>query len=329
MVGEMADFGTLKTMSLRELWNHEASSFTPWLARNVNELGDALGMELELSDSEAPVGEFSLDLLAKDLGSGGNVIIENQLTKTDHDHLGKLVTYGAGFGAEKVIWVAESVREEHRQALEWLNQRTDEETQFFAVVIEALQIDDSRPAFHFKVVASPNEWQKATKRKQLTSNSKKAERYREFYQRLIDDLRENYRFTSARAGQPQNWYAFASGHSGVRYGLVFGAGSRIRAEVYIDLGDGAKNQALFETLKASREDIEKEFGEELAWEPLGDKRASRIAAYRMGSIEEEDEALAAIHSWAVEKLLKIRDVFGGRLREALAQLPSSLPNPSL
>jgi len=245
----MISFGKIKKLTLREIWGKEASDFTPWLADNMGALGESLGMELELEAREASVGDFSLDLLAKDLGTGGIVIIENQLTPTDHDHLGKLLTYAAGFGASTVVWIAELIRDEHRQVLEWLNQRTDSDTQFFGVVVEVLQIDDSKPAYNFKPVVFPNEWQKSKRRPQISS---KAEAYRNFFQALIDDLRENHRFTGAKVGQPQNWYAFSSGFSGVPYSAVFAQGGRARVEVYIDQGDADMNESLFDYLLEHR-----------------------------------------------------------------------------
>lgn len=316
----MTDFGELKKRGLREIWQHEAISFTPWLARNIEALGDALGMELELAGEEVAVGDFSLDLLANDLGTGGKVIIENQLTPSDHDHLGKLITYAAGFGAEKVIWLAEILREEHRQALEWLNQRTDEETQFFAVTVEVLQIDNSRPAYDFKVLVMPNEWQKTAKRRRSAPGSDKGERYRDFYQRLIDELREKHHFTGARVGQPQNWYSFTSGHTGIRYGLVFTQGSKVRAELYIDLGDAEKNQQVFEYLEQRKQEIESDYGAPLSWERLDNRRASRVAIYRVGSIQDEGETLDSIHDWSVDELLRIKRVFSERVRSAVCML---------
>jgi hypothetical protein len=221
-------FGKITKLNLREIWPKEASDFTPWLADNISSLGEALGMELELKSKEAAVGDFSLDLLARDLGSGHTVIIENQLTQTDHDHLGKLLTYAAGFSASTVVWIAEIVRDEHRQALEWLNQRTDDETQFFGVAVEVFKIDDSKPAYSFKPVVFPNEWQKSKKRQVNANVSSKGEAYRNYFQSLIDELREEHRFTNARIGQPQNWYSFSSGFSNIPIAAVFSQGKKAR-----------------------------------------------------------------------------------------------------
>lgn len=318
-------FGHLEKVSLREIWSHEASDFTPWLADNIEELGKALGMDLELTEREANVGDFSLDILAKDLGTNHTVIIENQLTQTDHDHLGKLLTYSAGFDASIVIWISESIREEHRQALDWLNQRTDSDTLFFGVVVEVIKIDDSKPAFTFKLAASPNEWQKNKKQKRKSSStSSKGERYQFYFQSLIDELRDTHKFTSAKAGQPQNWYSFSSGIKGIVFGANFTANGKARAELYIDLGDLEKNQYVFEQLESHKQEIEEDFGEPFSWEPLENKRASRLALYRDASIFDSDSELEQVQSWHVEKLLRIKEVLTNRVSEIVRNANSNI-----
>lgn len=310
-------FGELKKVPLRDIWAHEAQDFTPWLAENIEALGNAVGLELELIQEEASVGSFSLDILAKDLGSAENVIIENQFSQTDHDHLSKLLTYAAGFDASFVIWVAETIREEHRQALDWLNHRTDNQTQFFAVVVEVIQIDNSKPAFNLKPVVFPNEWQKSKSSNKTTQKtSAKSEQYREYFQDLIDDLRIEHKFTSAKAGQPQNWYAFASGISGINYGANFCQGNKVRTELYIDFGSEEDNVSCLNHFLESKRDIENEFGSDLSWEPIDGKRATRIAIYRDGSITTKNE-LVEIKSWHIENLLKFKSIFNKRLRQHL------------
>ena len=301
----MCKFGELKSVSLRELWPNEATDFTPWLAANIESLGKALGLELELIEREASIGDFSLDLLAKDLGSAKIAIIENQLTRTDHDHLGKLLTYAAGFTASIVIWVSESMRDEHRQALEWLNQRTDTDTQFFGVVTEVLKIDDSKPAYHFKPIVFPNEWQKS----KIQKTSLKGEKYRSYFQSLIDELREKYHFTGAKAGQPQSWYSFSSGVKGITFGANFAMGSKARTEIYIDQGDAEINKKIFDALLVKSNEIENEYGEAFTWERLDDKRASRIALYREAVIDSADSELEEVRQWHIDNLLKIKKVF--------------------
>ncbi len=306
-------FGELKRVDPRSIWPDEARFFTPWLAQNIDKLAEVLGMELELVEVEKSVGDFAVDILARDLGTGSEVVIENQFGSTDHDHLGKIITYASGVGASAVVWIAESIREEHRQALEWLNERTDSETQFFGIVIELLQIDESRPAFHLRPIVFPNEWKKNRRARIDRAVSPKAQKYREFFQGLIDRLRRDHHFTNARVGQPQNWYSFSSGFSGITYGAVFAQGRRVRAEIYIDQGDQDANKALFDRLFQQREEIEAEFGSELHWERLDDRRACRIAAYRPGSIEDPKEDLAQFEDWLVENLLRFKEVFSPRL----------------
>ena len=292
----MADgkLGVLSRVDVRRLWPNEARDFTPWLAENLDVLAGVLGMDLELRTQEAAVGSFSLDLLARDLGRDHEVVIENQLESTDHDHLGKLLTYAAGHDAAVAIWIATEFREEHRQALDWLNQRTDATTEFFGIVVEALQIDNSRPACNFRLVAFPNDWRKTNVSTTDSTPSPRAEAYQAFLQDLIDRLRTKHDFTKARKASLQNWYTFSSGVSGIGYGVSFGLGSRVRAEVYIDRGDVTWNKHIFDALHQQRGEIENALGEPLDWERMDDKRASRIAAYRSGSIDDSHQTIEEI-----------------------------------
>ena len=313
----MEQFGILKRLGLREAWKNEASDFTPWLADNLGALGEALGMDLVLERQEADVGDFSLDLLAKDLISGGLVIIENQLERTDHTHLGQLLTYASGFNASVIVWVAESIRDEHRQTLEWLNQRTDSETQFFGVVIEVIQIDDSKLAPDFKLVVFPNEWQKEKRRQAAGEVSIKAEAYQNFFQSLIDDLRENHKFTNARRAPTANGYSFVSGFEDIYFSARFGRSSPC-VDVYIDKGDIERNRGVFDTLKEQQAIFEKELDTKLEWDHKDDRRRLRIITHRnRGSIESSEEELKEIHAWMVKNLLAFKQVFSPRIKAIL------------
>ncbi|MDY6964852.1 MAG: DUF4268 domain-containing protein [Halobacteriota archaeon] len=298
-------FDKIQKVDPRNIWKHEAHDFTPWLAENIYELGESIGIELEVTEQEADVGGSSLDILAKDLGSNANVIIENQLAITDHDHLGKILTYASGYDADIIIWLSTEMREEHRQALDWLNQRTDSNTDFFGVVVEVIRIVDSRPALLFKVIASPNEWQNSKKQSNNIS-SEKPERYRKYFQDLLDTLRETYHFTSAKKGQPQNWYTFSSGNKMFVYGHSFAQGSRVRTEIYIDGGNFDKNKAFFDKLLAEKDSIESKLGQKGEWERLYNKRACRIAIYRSGSIDDSSEELQKYQEWGIITLLDLK-----------------------
>ena len=317
---QMLKFSELKRIPLREKWPHEASEFTPWLAENIQMLGNALGMDIEIVDQEASVGDFSLDLLARDLGSSRTVVIENQFNRTDHDHLGKLLTYAAGFDASIVVWISEEVRDEHRQAMEWLNQRTDTETQFFAVIVEVLQIDESNPALNFKLVVFPNEWKKSKKQKTSTDLTPRQEKYRDYFQALIDELRENHKFTKARAGQPQNWYTFSSGIRGIGYGAQFAKGGKVLAYVNIYRDVRGNRLDLFDTLQKRNENIESNFDTPLEWNRAEEQQVSWLAVYRDGDIESSDGELEEIREWHIENLLKLKEVFQPEIERALAVL---------
>ena len=311
----------IERVDLREAWPNEARDFTPWLAKNIAELGEALGMDLELQETEAAVGGYSLDVLATDPNQNRPVIIENQLEPTDHDHLGKLLTYAAGHDANVVVWLTREFRDEHRQTLDWLNQRTGKDTQFFGVVVELFRIGNSPYAPHFRLVATPNDWSKktlATPGRVNRGGSERSERYREFFQGLIDILREEHRFTNARTGQPQNWYSFSAGYGQkVTYGANFTGQKQARVEVYIDVGDPDQNIKLLEDLEGHRHEIESCLEQALDWQRLENRRACRIALDRPGSIDDDAATLAEIRDWMVENLVNLKQVFGPHLAELI------------
>ena len=156
---------------LREVWPHEALDFTPWLAEegNLALLADAVGLDITVDETESKVGNFNVDIYASETGTERRIIIENQLEETNHDHLGKLITYASGKNAEIVIWIVKRAREEHRAAVEWLNNHTDENISFFLIEIKLYRIGDSAPAVKFEVIEKPNNWAKEAK-KQFSSD---------------------------------------------------------------------------------------------------------------------------------------------------------------
>lgn len=308
------EFGELKTVNLREAWQHEAHNFTPWLADNIDKLGDALGMDLELVKREKDVGNFSLDLLAEEIGSGRKVVIENQLEQTNHDHLGKLLTYASGVDdASVVVWVAGTIRDEHRAALEWLNRRTGEDTHFFGVEVELLQIDNSKPAPHFKIIVSPNDWQKET-RQQAKGVSDKKFAYKEFFRAVIDEVKQK-NFQTNRTARASNKISLKMGLGNMYLRAVFARDSKISTELYIDTNDIEHNKHVFDALVQQKEDIEKELGV-LSWERTDEQRYSRIAMYRDGVIDDRED-WDDIRAWIVKNVLDFERVFKPRLKKIL------------
>lgn len=308
--------GKLEHVDPRTLWEKEAGHFTPWLAANIGLLSEALGIDLELVQTEKAVGDFSCDIQAHDTGRDRPVIIENQLEPTDHRHLGQLLTYAAGLDAAVIVWISPEVREEHRDALDWLNRHTDDRIEFFGIALEAIRIDASNPAVQFRLVAFPNAWSKKVATSGGGEVSEKRLRYQQFFQAVIDELRDKHKFTNARAAQPQSWYAFSSGTSGIVYGATFARGDRLRAELYIDVGDAARNKAIFDSLLDRKEPVEEKTGP-LEWERLDQKRACRIAMVRPDtSIEDASTEADELRTWLVQGLLRMKAAFGPLLKTA-------------
>ncbi len=316
------DLGKLEHIEPRTLWESEAGLFTSWLAANLNLLGEALGLDLELSETEAAVGAFSCDIHARDTGRDRRVIIENQLEPTNHRHLGQLLTYAAGLDATVIVWIGPEIREEHREALDWLNRHTDEHVEFFGVALEVVRIGDSKPAVVFRLAASPNAWTKSVASVAKSDVSSRALAYQEFFQTVIDELREQHKFTNAKLAQPRRFYAFGSGILGIVYSAAFAGGERMRAEVYIDLGQADRNKAIYDWLLARKNEIEK-FTGQLEWERLDQRRASRISLVRYQTvIEDAADHGGELRSWLVQALLSMKSTFGPLLTAAVKEIPA-------
>lgn len=311
------DLGKIIELPLRTVWEGEATHFTPWLADNLEVLSEKLGMELELEGRETSVGDFSADIVAVDVATNRRVIIENQYGGTDHRHLGQILTYSSGLSANVVVWIAESIRPEHKTAIDFLNLNLKESLQIYAVEARLIRIDDSKPAFSLNLVCLPVE---ANTPAVVASAevSETREKYRAYYQSLIDTLRERHQFTNARVGQPQNWYTFSSDKSRIyKYSTTLAQGGKVRVEIYIDAQDKTFNKAIFDALLQRKQDVEQAYGVPLAWERLDARRACRVAIYRDGDIEADSDALEDIKSWVVTNLLHMRKVLPFFLNRAV------------
>ena len=319
------DLARIERVDLKEVWPHEARDFTPWLAEHLDELGEALGLDLELHSQEASVGPFSLDILAREVGHDRLVAIENQLAETDHSHLGQLLTYMAGYDAGVAVWIARQFRDEHREALDLLNRRTDGDAEFFGVVVELWTIAGSPPAPHFRVVSAPNAWRRQTKQKAKAAEGRgvteKEERYRTFFNGLLEELRTKYPgLTNIRTAPPESWIPFPAGYGSVRYNAAFTGDRQARIELYIDGGEKAWNERLFTALEERKEGIESSLGGvQLEWDKLENRRACRISAPRSGSIDDDQRSLNRLREWMIEKLLAFRSTFGPILSEMIRQ----------
>lgn len=304
------NLGQLQRINLREAWKNEASDFTPWLAQadNLNQLADALGLvDLELVQTEYQVGDFKLDILCSD--DDGEIIIENQLEKTNHTHLGQIITYAAGIGAKKVIWIAESFRSEHVAALDFLNQYTTSELNFFAVEITLWRIADSPLAPSFNVVVKPNNWSKSSResaRMAATATPTKLLQQK-FWIGWLGHLDANKSSIRPQKPGPKHWLNISLGRSGVHMAAIVNSReSRLGLEVYINHQDSKK---YFAQLREQRQSIEAQLGFELDWRELPDKNACRIIILKPDSPLDDEAAWPQYFSWLTDTTHKMDNVF--------------------
>jgi hypothetical protein len=281
--------GRLQKVELREAWLSESRDFTPWLAQedNLTLLGEAIGIELELESQEKDVGPFRADILCKDTATDDWVLIENQIERTDHSHLGQLLTYAAGLNAVTIVWIAERFTEEHRATLDWLNERTDKKINLFGLEIELWRIGDSPIAPKFNIISQPNDWSRTVQQAAAGSGELSAHKQLQlkFWTAFRQHMETTGSFVRCQKPSPQHWMNHAIGRSGVHLDSIISLwnsetglkGPEIRTELYMD-GPNAKQE--FAVLEKQKKSIETALGFSLTWHNPENKAACRLYTRR-------------------------------------------------
>lgn len=303
--------GRLKEVDIRELWAHEQYNFSNWLAKeeNIELLNETVGLTLTDIDKEVYVGSYRCDLVAVDETTDIKIIIENQLDSTDHDHLGKIITYASGLDANVIIWIVKEAREEHKSAIEWLNNNMAKEISFFLLEIKAYRIGDSLPAPMFKVVEKPNDFIKSNKSVKDGDLSKTQAERLNFWTEFNRVVTENGKPFNVRKATTDHWYDVAIGTSDAHISITLvNKDGTIGVELYVrDCKD------LFDNLYEHKEEIENKLGFNMHWERLDDKKASRIKSYIPGLNFNKQGNYPELMNLVIERVVKVRDVFKGYL----------------
>jgi len=309
-------FGKLEKIELHDLWKGEESDFTPWLSQeeNINDLGMSIGLELEVQEQEKKPGLFQADILCKDILTDRFVVIENQLDRTDHTHLGQLISYAAGLEAVTIIWIAKSFSEEHLAALDWLNHITDESVNFFGIEIEAYKIGDSLPATNFVIAAKPNDWTKQVKKS--TSAQKVSDvrlLYQEYWQGLKTIMEVNNSFVKLPNPPPNSWFNISLGRT--NYFLSVAVNSRDNS---INIGltiIGSKAKEDFDRLyEVAYWDSLTEINQNLIWDRMAANIRCGVTLKTYADFMERNDWPNQF-AWFKENLEKFDRYFRPKIRE--------------
>ena len=300
--------GKLKEVDIRELWKHEQYDFSDWLSKkdNIENLNEILGLTLVDISKETYVGSYRCDLFAKDETTGTKVIIENQLEISNHDHLGKIITYASGLDAKVVVWIVKEAREEHRSAIEWLNNNTNNKVGFFLIEIHAYKIGDSDPAPMFQIVEQPNDFIKNNKSSSKDESMNKSQSQRlEFWNQFNDVIIERGKPFNVRKATTDHWYDVAIGRSDAHISITLvNRDSLIGVALYMP-----DNKDLYDKVVQKKEIIEKELGFNLSWERLDNYKASQII-YRIDGLNfDNHDNYNGLMNQVIDKVIKMRDVF--------------------
>lgn len=298
-----------KQINPRKMWPNEAANFTPWLAENIADLGERIGMELEVVGQEVSVGPYSADILAKDVNTDAYVVIENQLEKTNHDHLGKSITYASALGAKTIVWIATDFTEEHKKALDWLNDNTNEDLAFWGIQLELWQISEDTASMRLNVVSTPSTNVKTIKNRTNESESRSIQLG--FWTKFRDKLEKTKRIPSLQTPQARYWFDVRIGRSNILLSdfcntekSVVGIRLYIRSNV-VDV--------YYPALLARKDEINRALGSEPEWDPNPAAKDKTIALSHQTDLSDPDKVEEALN-WLVEQTIIFHRVFSNEVK---------------
>lgn len=302
------DIGKLQEVDIRNLWKHEQYDFSEWLSKeeNIEYLNDILGLTLVDISKETYVGSYRCDLFAKDETTGTKVIIENQLEISNHDHLGKIITYASGLDAKVIVWIVKEARQEHRSAIEWLNNNTNNNINFFLIEIHAYKIGNSDNAPMFQIIEQPNDFIKNNKSTNSNESMNKSQSQRmEFWNQFNEILIKRGKPFNVRKATTDHWYNVAIGTSDAHIDITLvNKDSVIGVELYI-----TDNKDLFDKLYQKKDEIELDLGFELEWRRLDNSKASRIVTFIKGLNFDDHSNYIDLMNKTIDLAALMRDIF--------------------
>jgi hypothetical protein len=301
--------GKLEPVSLRSIWKHEEYDFSSWLEDNIDLISNSINLELTVVQRERRVGSFQVDIVAED-SDGNLVVIENQLEPTNHDHLGKILTYLSNLDAKTAIWIVSEPRPEHVNAITWLNEATPADVSFYLIKLAAYRIGDSKPAPLLTTIAGPNEETKDFGRQKKDLAERHVLRLR-FWEQLLTMAKKKEVNLHIHKNPTKNmWLGTGAGKAGLSYNYLIWIDEKTGVELYIDTGDQERNKQMFDELYKNKEAIENTFQKKLEWERLDEKRASRIKyTINMGGLKADEESWPQIQEEMINSMNQFYKAF--------------------
>ena len=305
--------GKIEKVPLRDIWKHEAHDFTKWLQDNIDVLSDVINLPLTNVEREQTTGNFYVDLTAED-NSGKTVIIENQLEKSNHDHLGKIITYLSSMDATTAIWIVSEPRPEHVSAINWLNESTA--ANFYLIKIEGVKIGDSNPAPLLTLIVGPSE---ETESVGKTKREKK-ERYvlrKDFWTIVLNKLKNKTSLFNAISPSESSWIGTGSGKRGIQY-TMWVTQDDARVTLYIDRGKDSEeeNNTILKKLEEHKSEIENIYGDKLEWLKRENERACQITVtISNGGYKSDKEKLNEIGENLAECMARFEKAFVKHIKE--------------